>query len=159
PVLRRAHIATRLGTMLASYSNWNPANADAVIATMVEHVADVEGLSNSVLEATCRELKEQQKYAPETAEVMTVVRAQMMRWRAGRLAIRDGEDERIRLVGVLREHAEAKRKAEHERKVRAAKAEMGCWDRVCMRLQGEILEVETQAAQKVETLREKQAHA
>ena len=119
-VLSDAHIAKRIGILVASFANANPGNAEGYVTMLIEHVHAVEGLTEVALESACREIVETQKFPPAIAEVLSVIKRQMDQWRERRYAIREAESLRLAVVKTLIERERKKQEQEYERVIKDA---------------------------------------
>jgi hypothetical protein len=118
-VLCHAHIAKRIGIMVASFPNANPTDAEGYVQMLVEHVA-ATGVSELSLGSACREIVETQKFAPAISEVLDVIKQHIELWRSRRFVIREAEGTRLAVINRLRERERKEQEEEREREFQQA---------------------------------------
>jgi hypothetical protein len=154
-VLSDAHIAIRIGILVASFANANPGNPGGYVTMLIEHVHAVEGLSEIALESACREIVETKKFAPTIAEVLSVIKQHIAQWRERRSAIREAENLRLAVVDVLREHEQKRKEQARENAILRARSDVSAAMATTQRLAKEIAAAGTALA----TLRQRHAES
>jgi len=132
--------------MIGSFPNANPHAPEAFARMMVEHVAAADGLTEVALESACREIVEEQKFAPAVAEVMKVLDQHIMRWRDRKSALQRAESTRLELINVLIEREQEKKEAEHKREFQQAINQTRIAMQVTQRLAREVEAMKTELA-------------
>jgi hypothetical protein len=153
-VLCQAYIAKRIGVMVASFPNANPACPDGYVRMLIEHVSATKASALS-LESACREIVETQKFAPAISEVMEVIAKHIDEWSQRRFVIREVENRRRGKITALVEREEEKRKQARELEISRATNAVQSAIKATRNVAGEIAATETALA----TLRQRHAAA
>ena len=106
PELTRRVITEKIGLLIGSFPNSSPHDAETYMGMLTEEVFAANPRA-SALEATCRDLRRTQKFAPAIAEVLATLRKQAETW-SEVLYIRDDD------IAYWKETVAAMRKGESE---------------------------------------------
>jgi hypothetical protein len=145
-VLKRSHVAKRIGILIGSFPNANPHAPDGYARMLIEHVAAIENLTSIALESACREIVETRKFAPAISEVVATIGKHIEDWSERRSALDMIENLRQRFIKELRELEEKQERQKRESEIREMTAEVTGAFMTTQRLSKEIEETKAKLA-------------